>query len=492
MESKHQDMRLSTTAAVAKKTYRIEGKYIYRDICTLVFVWLSTTTFKFYWVRFVKVNNQTGHLTGVGNILMAMGIYAVLYFVIGRWLHAFKIGVERKANILASHVLTLLVVDVIEVFISCAITGQIRFIWNFTRAYFQMWIVASIVNCLISILMVNIYRKAFPPLHVIEIYGERLNKLYLKIITVKYKYNVTDLLSCDEDESIIRERIKPFDAVLLNDLPARKKNRILKICFSMDKRVYFVPKISDILVKNSEELNLFDTPLFLDRNHGMRMGQRALKRFFDILLSVLAIGILSPILLITSLAIKHEDGGPIFYKQERVTLNGRHFMILKFRSMIVDAEKDGKPHPAGEKDDRITKVGHVIRACRIDELPQLINILKGDMSIVGPRPERWEHCDKYREEIPEWDLRNKVRGGLTGYAQVYGKYNTEAIDKLKMDLIYITNYSLLLDLQIIFETIKILFQKESTEGFTEDKILEMHGEVEEDGQTIEESHAENQ
>ena len=142
----------------------------------------------------------------------------------------------------------------------------------------------------------------------------------------------------------------------------------------------------------------------------------------------------------------------------------------------MDAEKDGRPHPAGEKDERITRVGRVIRACRVDELPQFINILKGDMSIVGPRPERWEHCEMYRKEIPEWDFRNKVRGGLTGYAQVYGKYNTTALDKLKLDLIYITNFSILLDLQIIFETLKILFLKESTEGFTEERISEMEGE----------------
>ena len=454
--------------------YRIEGKYIYRDACTIIFVWLSSMVFHFYWIRFVGQNNQTGHLTGAGNIAMAMAIYAILYFVIGRWLHAFKIGVERKANVLASQVLTLFTVDIIEVFVSCAITGQFRFFWHFVAMYFQMWLLMSVTNCVLTIPMINIYRKKFPPLRMIEIYGERLNKLYLKINSVPYKYDVTELLSCDEEESVIREKIAPFDAVLLNDLPARKKNRILKICFSMDKRVYFVPKISDILVKNSEELNLFDTPLLLDRNHGLRMGQKIVKRFFDIVLSAIAIGVLSPIFLITALAIKHEDGGPVFYKQERVTLNGRHFMILKFRSMIVDAEKDGRPHPAGEKDDRITKVGRVIRACRVDELPQLLYILKGYMSIVGPRPERYEHCDKYREEIPEWDTRNKVRGGLTGYAQVYGKYNTTAIDKLKMDLIYITNYSLLLDIQIIFQTVKIIFQKESTEGFSEDRAKEMH------------------
>ena len=156
-------------------------------------------------------------------------------------------------------------------------------------------------------------------------------------------------------------------------------------------------------------------------------------------------------------------------------------MILKFRSMIVDAEKDGKSHPAGEKDDRITKVGHVIRATRIDELPQLINILKGDMSIVGPRPERIEHVQQYTEEIPEFSFRQKVKGGLTGYAQVYGKYNTTALDKLKLDLTYIMNYSIILDVQIIFETVKILFQKESTEGFSEEQAANIRKFEEEHG-----------
>ena len=148
-------------------------------------------------------------------------------------------------------------------------------------------------------------------------------------------------------------------------------------------------------------------------------------------------------------------------------------MILKFRSMIVDAEKDGRPHPAGEEDDRITKVGKIIRATRVDELPQIINILLGDMSIVGPRPERVEHVEKYSEDIPEFVFRTKVKGGLTGYAQVYGKYNTSALDKLKMDMIYIENYSLLLDIQIIFETIRVIFQKDSTEGFSEEQQEEM-------------------
>ena len=190
--------------------------------------------------------------------------------------------------------------------------------------------------------------------------------------------------------------------------------------------------------------------------------------------SFLALIVLSPVFLVTAIAIKVDDKGPVFYKQERVTYQEKRFMILKFRSMIVDAEKDGRPKPAGEKDDRITRVGRIIRAARIDELPQLINIIKGDMSIVCPRPERVEHVEKYSKAIPEFCFRYKVKGGLTGYAQVYGKYNTSALDKLKMDLVYITNYRLLLDFQIIFETLKIIFIKESTEGFEEQIIEEIH------------------
>ena len=462
---------------VSKKRCCLENKYLYRDLCTLALIAVVTFLFYIPWKSFIVANNQTGHLTGTGNIGMALVIYAFLYLIMGRWLHGFTIGVDRKANVLAGQVLTLFTLDICEVFISCAITGQFRFFLEFIRIYYLMFMAQALITGLLIVLMISIYRKNFPPIKIIEIYGEHSNDLYRKINSLTYKYDICALLSCDESDEMIREKITSFDAVLINDLPAQKENNIIKICFELDKRVYLVPKISDILVKNSEEINLFDTPLFLNRNAGMRRHQKFVKRMFDVVLSGLALVILSPVFILTALAIHFEDHGPVFFKQERVTLGGRHFMILKFRSMIVDAEKDGRPHPAGEKDDRITKVGSFIRACRIDELPQLINILKGDMSIVGPRPERWEHCEKYSEEIPEWNLRNKVRGGLTGYAQVYGKYNTTALDKLKLDLIYITNYSFLLDLQIIFQTVKILLQKESTEGFSESQISEMHDDV---------------
>ena len=198
---------------------------------------------------------------------------------------------------------------------------------------------------------------------------------------------------------------------------------------------------------------------------GLNIVQRTFKRLMDIVLCLIALVPAAPIMLIVALAIKIEDKGPVFYKQKRVTIGGKTFDILKFRSMIVDAEKPGISIPATGDDPRITKVGKVIRAMRIDELPQILNILKGDMSIVGPRPERVEHVEEYTKSIPEFEFRLKVKGGLTGYAQIYGKYNTSAYDKLRMDLLYIERYSLLLDIKLILTTIRIMFHKESTEGF---------------------------
>ena len=185
------------------------------------------------------------------------------------------------------------------------------------------------------------------------------------------------------------------------------------------------------------------------------------KRLVDLVLSGIALIPLSVVYLVLAIAIKVDDPGPVFFRQDRGTINGKIFRIHKFRSMIVDAEKDNKPHPATERDPRITPVGRILRASRLDELPQLIDILVGNMSLVGPRPERVEHTEKYTEMIPEFEYRLKVRGGLTGYAQLYGKYNTSPVDKLHLDLLYIENYSFLLDIKLIIMTFKILFVKET-------------------------------
>ena len=268
-------------------------------------------------------------------------------------------------------------------------------------------------------------------------------------------------------------KILEYEAVVFCDLAASIRNKILKFCYDQNKRTYITPKISDIILNGTERIHLFDTPLMLSRNQGLTIEQRFVKRTMDIVFALLAIVISSPFLLVIAVAIKLYDGGPVFYKQERLTRDRETFQIIKFRSMKVDSEKQGA-QLAKKDDDRITPVGKIIRRTHLDELPQIFNILKGEMSFVGPRPERQEIAEKYEEIVPEFRFRLKVKAGLTGYAQVYGKYNTTFYDKLLMDLMYIAKPSLLEDLTIMLATVRILMNKESTEGIGEcEKTLEL-------------------
>lgn len=447
-------------------------KKLYVGIANLLEMIILTLIFYNLWDNQLNIL-QNQKFLGKGNVLVVF-VYITMLVLLMRMWGGFKLGYSKFVNLLLAQFLALTCVAIIEGVIVILIVGKlaqmpgilVRMIWMTGIDFFFL--------VFADIFFVAIYGKLFPPFKVLQINGKYENYLYQKIATRDDKYEVVEEISIFENEQVIFEKIKKYDAILLNDIPTEKRKDILKYCFANDIRVYFTPKISDIIVKGSDELNFFDTPLFLARNLGLSEGQKIVKRVLDIILSGIALIVLSPLFLIVSICIKLEDGGSVFYKQKRCTYGGRVFWIYKFRSMIENAEEDGKSHPAIQDDDRITKVGKVIRPTRIDELPQLINILIGDMSIVGPRPERIEHVEMYCEEIPEFSYRLKVKGGLTGYAQVYGRYNTTALDKLKMDMIYITNYSLLLDAQIVLETVKIIFQKESTEGFSEKKSKEIH------------------
>ena len=206
------------------------------------------------------------------------------------------------------------------------------------------------------------------------------------------------------------------------------------------------------------------------------MDERFFKRMIDLICAIILVVVTAPIMLITAIVIKLYDGGPVLYKQVRVTRGDKELKIMKFRSMRVDAEKDGVARLASKNDSRITPIGKFIRKVRIDELPQLFNIIKGEMSFIGPRPERPEIIKQYLEEMPEFAFRTKVKAGLAGYAQVYGKYNTTPYDKLKLDLTYIENYSLWLDIKLMLLTLKILFSAESTEGVDEKQVTALKGE----------------
>jgi exopolysaccharide biosynthesis polyprenyl glycosylphosphotransferase len=270
--------------------------------------------------------------------------------------------------------------------------------------------------------------------------------------------------------NVKKEAEGKYGAVVLWDIPTEERNQLLKFCYSRSRRVYLMPKIPDVLIKGSDQVHLFDTPLFLTREHALTVEQRLIKRMIDLTAALLLLLLTSPVLIITAVAVRCYDWGPALYKQIRCTAGGKRFQILKFRSMRMDAEKDGVARLASRHDDRLTPVGKFIRAVRIDELPQLFNIIKGEMSFIGPRPERPEIIEQYLEDMPEFVFRMKMKAGLAGYAQVYGKYNTTPYDKLKLDLSYIENYSIWLDLKLMLLTLKILFKPESTEGIEENQV----------------------
>jgi len=290
-----------------------------------------------------------------------------------------------------------------------------------------------------------------------------------KIIAKEGQESISEAVSSELSIKELENCIDRHSYVIINDVPAEKRNDLLKYCFSSGKSTYVVPKITDVIMKGAEQTGLYDTPLLQIRQEGIGPVEAFFKRAMDLLLVLAALIPGSVLMLGIAIAIRLEDHGPVFYTQKRLTKDNRVFDILKFRSMIVDAEKNTGAVLAGENDSRITKVGKFLRACRLDELPQLLNILKGDMSIVGPRPERVELTAKIMEEMPEFAYRTKVKAGLTGYAQVYGKYNTTSYDKLRLDLMYIEQYSLLLDLKLILMTPQILLRREAAEGVREKK-----------------------
>jgi exopolysaccharide biosynthesis polyprenyl glycosylphosphotransferase len=399
-----------------------------------------------------------------GNLMM-IGFY-VLYLLIFVYMYGgTKYAYYQKGQLILSQILGTVVANVMMYLQIIMVFGVFPFptVWPMFAILAADIVVILILNQLSD----GIFKRMFPPKRLLLIcdlnYKEHLLQ---KIASRKDLYEVSHCVSADEPLERLKEEVQDCDAMMLYGIDEQKRNALVKYCYERSIRIYVAPEISDILLRGADRVHSFDTPFFLLRNYGLSFEQRVIKRAMDIVISGLMLIVASPFMLLTALAIKLEDHGPALYKQERVTLNGKKFYVYKFRSMIVDAEKNGAQF-SSKNDSRITKVGKFIRATRLDELPQLLNIINGDMSIVGPRPERQQYIDEFCKETPEFTYRLKVKAGLTGYAQIYGKYNTTPLDKLKLDLMYIEKYSILLDIRLIFLTLKIMFMKESTEGVEE-------------------------
>lgn len=399
--------------------------------------------------------------------LMLCGIFMLLYVIFGHVYGAFNTSSESVADKVYSQGLSMLFSDIIMYLVFVLLAKRFINVLPMLAALFAQfafawgWALAA----------KKVFLKYAPMKKSVVIYDDRLDfERALRREGRHLKYNILKAYSIDEyrlDPSVI----DGFDVVFLSGVHSRERNIVLKQCFKQGKQIYVMPRIGDILMSSAKPVQMFSLPVLHIDSYDPSPFFLAVKRAFDIVFAILGIIVLSPLMLVTAIAVKATDGGPVIYKQTRVTTNGKLFKVWKFRSMRVDAEKDGVARlSTGDNDDRITPVGRIIRKVRIDELPQLFNILKGDMSVVGPRPERPEIIEQYYKFLPEFNLRLRAKCGLTGYAQVFGKYNSTPYDKLEMDLMYIAKPGIVEDLKIILATIKILFIPDSTEGIQEGQI----------------------
>lgn len=402
-----------------------------------------------------------------------IALYALMAVLFLKIFGGFKVGYLRNMDVLYGQALAILFQNGVA-YLQLSLLG----LWKFgthIETFIYLMIAEGILALVWTLTTRYIYARLYPPHQMLFIYGDiDPSNLVNKLARRRDRYQIKEMINLNEGMDAIMDKILTYDTILIGDIPSHERNEFLKFCYWNDIRCYSVPKISDIMITGAFRIDLFDSILMLSRNNGLTFFQSFAKRAMDIIISLIGIILASPIMIIIAIAIKLYDGGPVFYSQERLTKDEKPFQILKFRSMIVESEKKGARLAAAD-DDRITPVGKIIRRTHFDELPQLFNILKGDMAFVGPRPERREIFEQYEESIPEFKFRLKMKAGLTGYAQVYGQYNTVPYDKLKLDLTYIENYNLWLDIKLCFLTVKILFQKEKSEGVDNTQTTALKG-----------------
>ena len=395
-------------------------------------------------------------------------LFAALYVVFTRIYEAFLISQSRISELVGSQFLAAMLSDLFLFVVICLLLHRVPNV----LPMFAVLAIQAVISTLWTYMVHQWYFKAYPPAPSVIIYAdERTARACMQEYGADKRYRflrAVPVAECDAEMTCL----DGAEIVFLTDMDSRDRDPILKFCVEHSREVYIIPRIGDLIMSGATKVHMFNFPMLGVSRYHPRPEYLIGKRLFDIVLSLLGLAVLSPVICVTAAAVFLCDRGPIFYRQTRLTKDGRTFRLLKFRSMRVNAEEDGVARlSSGASDTRVTPVGRVIRKYRIDELPQLVNILRGDLSIVGPRPERPEIAAQYEQTLPEFRLRLQAKAGLTGYAQVYGKYNTDPYHKLQLDLMYIANPSFLEDLRICFATVKVLFQPESTEGVAEGMTL---------------------
>ncbi len=442
-------------------------KHIEKTVIFLLKLGLFVTLFLIFFLLF---GIETWSLL---NFSRTSGIVSTTFAVLGLSLMSvyggYAIGKQKSKTIIQSLILATVMTDLVTyVQLSIMNTNDANN-QSFTLADPRLLLAVIVLQIVAIIIFVHlgnyIYFKLNPPEKccVVTASFYSLDKIMPNINKYKNQYDVREVIDVNNKE--LYDKISDYQTVFLYDAPVDKRYQIVEFCYQHMINIYYNPELSDIVGAASKQTLLDDKPLLFFSNKELSLEQKFFKRAMDIILSLLAIIITSPIMLICAILIKIEDGGTVLYKQQRATINGKIFKVYKFRTM---KEHDMSPQTsATSNDDRITKIGNILRKYRVDELPQVMNILKGEMSIVGPRPEMLENIYKYSLDLPEFEYRLRVKAGLTGFAQVVGKYNTSPKDKLILDLLYIEKYSLWGDIKLVFQTLIVFFKSsDSTEAFT--------------------------
>ena len=441
----------------SKSSYKLFGFKLLHLILSIIIFYIAFLMFRYG--TLVKIGRAGFRYNYFVTLLYG---FMIVFFV--RTYNAYLLGYNRVRTLVFGQFLSQLLSIIILYFV-------VSFAWNqFINPL--IFIPMLILQLLVDVIWSYYGNALFYRLHgkhkTLLIYRNQIDKI--RFGTIKGKptermYVITDELQYDGSFSGLKDKLQGYDTIFVAGVNSRCRNGILKYCKENDVYGLFLPHIGDTIMQDAKHVQAFDSPVLAISRKELSPEFAVIKRLFDLVSSGIALILLSPIILITALVIKLYDGGPAFYRQTRLTRDGKEFQILKFRSMRVDAEKDGVARlSTGENDDRVTPVGKIVRRYRLDEIPQLWNIFKGDMSVVGPRPERPEIAEQYYQNMPEFKLRLQVKAGLTGYAQVYGKYNTSPYEKLEFDLLYINNMNILIDVQLCFATLMTVFKKESTEG----------------------------
>ena len=401
-----------------------------------------------------------------GNYVFTL-VYVILLVLFMSMYGGYHVRQYRTRELVFSFALASLITNTVVYFVMCLIAGRMLPPLAVIVTTLVQW-VAELGLYILCRIVLPLLEPEIPAVFVYGS-GEEDADLAGKFDRRRTRYTFAESVSGDLPWEELKAAIEPFDVVILGDVPQYVRQETIGYCFRSGKKSLLLPNMTDILVGSASSVIMSDVLLYDLNTQELDTPYQAAKRTLDIVASALGLVILSPLMLGAAFAVKLQDGGPVFYRQVRLTRGGKRFYLTKFRSMIVNAESATGAVLAGKSDPRITKVGEFLRATRMDELPQLWNILKGDMTLVGPRPERPEFYEKICAEYPEFDYRLKVKAGLTGYAQLYGKYNTTFEDKARLDMYYIQHASFFWDIQLLFYTLKIIFIRESTEGVEEKK-----------------------